>query len=576
MRFTFSMSMVVWTAAALAAAVALAPCSSAAPPVSDRLASGEFGPALQSLDGAPKGDLARRSAEVAAAQRRVGADLAAAATLHQVSGQGFRGQDSLGSIAGDPAAAALRTAPHLIGRPGGSQADFDTLIDLIVTTVSPLTWEEVGGQGSIREYPSGVYVDAQGLMVRRGGQAGAAPRLAELQPSTSQRPIRASSPRRIVSLRGLDAALALRLSLGIPPDEAMRNLAGLRRLEFVVFDREARDLLLVGPAGGWTIAEDARWVSTVDRRAVLQLDDLAMLLRRAMRGPSEPFGCSIEPTEPGLRRLQEYVAASQSRPLPAGGRRSWARRLRAELGPQDVHVFGIDAGSRAARTIVEADYDMKLIGMGLEAVDGVSSYLDLAAEQATPPPMEVLRWWFVLDHEIVVSQDSNAFELTGQGVKLLSENEFLTQTGRRQPTGATSALNRKFAEGFTSKYEEIAAQRPVYSDLQNVFGLAVAMHLASRHETWGDLCDALVVLDSPYFFPLHQGAAPRRVESVVGVQSVRRGLLVAGVSGGVTAEPAALPRAPADDSGVLANVAEAAATDDSPRLRSRWWWDAPR
>jgi general secretion pathway protein D len=40
------------------------------------------------------------------------------------------------------------------GLSGGSQADFDTLIDLIVTTIVPDSWDEVGGPGSISPFPT--------------------------------------------------------------------------------------------------------------------------------------------------------------------------------------------------------------------------------------------------------------------------------------------------------------------------------------------------------------------------------------------------------------------------------------
>jgi general secretion pathway protein D len=38
------------------------------------------------------------------------------------------------------------------GLSGGNQADFDSLIELITTTVSPTTWDEVGGPGAIHEF----------------------------------------------------------------------------------------------------------------------------------------------------------------------------------------------------------------------------------------------------------------------------------------------------------------------------------------------------------------------------------------------------------------------------------------
>ncbi len=40
------------------------------------------------------------------------------------------------------------------GMGGGVQADFDTLIDLIVATIAPNTWDDVGGEGSIQGFPT--------------------------------------------------------------------------------------------------------------------------------------------------------------------------------------------------------------------------------------------------------------------------------------------------------------------------------------------------------------------------------------------------------------------------------------
>ncbi|HEX3725099.1 MAG TPA: hypothetical protein VHV08_02605, partial [Pirellulales bacterium] len=40
------------------------------------------------------------------------------------------------------------------GAGGGAQPDFDTLVDLITTTVKPQTWDEVGGPGSISRFPN--------------------------------------------------------------------------------------------------------------------------------------------------------------------------------------------------------------------------------------------------------------------------------------------------------------------------------------------------------------------------------------------------------------------------------------
>ena len=55
-------------------------------------------------------------------------------------------------MTGSRPAQTMGAGPGGLG--GGVVADFDTLIDLITTTVDPDSWEEVGGPGTIAEFPS--------------------------------------------------------------------------------------------------------------------------------------------------------------------------------------------------------------------------------------------------------------------------------------------------------------------------------------------------------------------------------------------------------------------------------------
>ena len=61
----------------------------------------------------------------------------------------------MGGGAGSPAGGGTNM-PVGFGGPGGmgggAQADFDSLIDLIQTTIQPTTWDNVGGPGSIKEF----------------------------------------------------------------------------------------------------------------------------------------------------------------------------------------------------------------------------------------------------------------------------------------------------------------------------------------------------------------------------------------------------------------------------------------
>ena len=127
---------------------------------------------------------------------------------------------------------------------------------------------------------------------------------------------------------------------------------------------------------------------------------------------------------------------------------------RGDLGRQNRTVTASTAATRVGRVLVEADYRMKLVGVGLEdGVMGCPSYLSMiqvGKDGQEAPLLRVLRWWFTLNYNsIQATRDHDGFELRGQGVKVLSENELLTQTGQRVHTGDSDVLNAEFAHNFT-------------------------------------------------------------------------------------------------------------------------------
>ena len=135
--------------------------------------------------------------------------------------------------------------------------------------------------------------------------------------------------------------------------------------------------------------------------------------------------------------MQAFLSRVEQAAIRPEQRKHWLEQLRDQVGKQDIEVYGLDPRTRAARVMVEADYRMKLVGMGLEeGVPGVKSYLasiTLAPGQS-PPPMGVLRWWFTLNYDAVSApRRPPAFAIRGQGVKVESENEHLTAEGRADP-----------------------------------------------------------------------------------------------------------------------------------------------
>jgi hypothetical protein len=436
---------------------------------------------------------------------------------------------------------------------GASQADFDALIDLITSTVKPSSWDVVGGPGSIASFPTGILADAQAALDRPMVPALAS--LGELYCRSSPRS-HAQSPRRTsalrkVSLTRLERQLAQRLAAGQTPDDAMQALAGMQRVQYVLVYPESGDLVLAGPAGDWKVDANGNPCSVDTGEPVLRLEDLVVLLRHAFDSREQRFGCAITPRQDALARVQAFLAASCKQSLQPSQRKMWLEQLRSELGQQDVEVYGLDPRTRTARALVEADYHMKLIGMGLaEGVAGVASYLDLIKVPVgqQPPPMDVLRWWFTMDYEpIATTGDGRAFAIRGRGVRVLSENERLAAEGQRIHTGQSELWNSQFAASFTEHFDDLAHRYPCYAELRNIFDLALVTALVreqalARSAGWTQGC---LVRGGAYQVTLVEPIT--KVDSVVNHRVVNRNAML-------PTSHAPIPTPP-------------------PLPSALWWWD---
>lgn len=540
------------------------------------LAAGEFGPAraaaLEAKDATTRD---HRLAALAKAQATSGARRAALDSAFDI------GSDTMRASALRSSPGPMGVAPGRFGRGGGVIADFDSLIDLITTTVAPQSWDEVGGPGAISEFATGVYVEPSGVMKR----VSAVPDLSLLRErkaaiaDAGNRDPRKTSRLRKISLTRLEKAAQLRSALGKGPDEVMALLAGLERIQYVFVYPESGDIVLAGPAGDWRRDEEGRFVSHAGK-PVVHLDDLVVTLRHAWEG-KDSLGCAIKPTEEGLAAVQVAHAKWPAGSIKSDGQRErWLGDLRTALGKQNIEVWGIDPRTRTARVLVEADYRMKLVGMGLEkGVLGVTSYLDsieLKPGEAAPP-MDVLRWWFTLNYDALTATDGHdAFQLRGPGVKVLSENELLTAKGERVHTGKSSELNAQFAQAFTKHFEALAAKYPIYADMRNVFDLAVVGAILKAEDIPGQVGWHLTHFGPQGDYAVALEAAPTQVDSVMNYRVINgkaTKTIVAGVSGGVSANPRALVGQgfKPDTYGLLKPERSGGVPKELPR--GAWWWD---
>ena len=532
------------------------------------LAAGEFGPAIQlagALNDAGQRDQALGA--IAAAQIAAGATRGSLHTAYDISSDVAR-QSVLDQFGPRPGA-----------RGGGVTADFDSLIDLITSTIAPQSWDDVGGPGSVDGFDGGVRVDASGLLKRMTATSDASLasiRKAAIVASGGRNPHVKSALRKI-SLTRLEREVQLLRAAGRDPTEAMQTLAGLHRVKYVFVYPHSGDIVLAGPAGDWRRDAEGRYIDAEAGRPVVTLDDFVVTLRNAYSEDGK-FGCSINPRKAGLAAAQLVNDRWATKPLKPSQREKWLEEFRSAVGKQDIVVYGIDPRTRAARVLVEADYRMKLVGMGLEpGTLGVTSYLDSieVAPGGTPPPLDVLRWWFTLNYKsLQATEPRDGFELRGPGAKVLSENELVTELGERVHTGKSNELNRKFAESFTKHFEVLAAKYPVYADLRNIFDLALVSALMHSQDLPGQVGWHMTHFGPQGAYEVGLGPAPTEVESVINHRVIGGKHVVAGVSGGVTVAPRALVEKEAiqtDEYGLVKVERSGSAPKGLPR--GAWWWD---
>jgi hypothetical protein len=381
---------------------------------------------------------------------------------------------------------------------------------------------------------------------------------------------------RKISLNRLEAAIKENLEAGKPVNDEMRYLAGLTRVQFIFYYPETNDIVLAGPAEGFAPDLSGRVRGIETSAPVLQLDDLLVALR-AFFGPEARnaplISVSIDPTQQGLQAMQQFLQRIGSRATP-GQTQFIVNGLRESLGLQMISLNGVPTTSHFAKVLVEADYRMKLIGIGLEK-PGVkmASYVDRASPAAVSRNA-LLRWYFVPDYECLrVSEDESAAELVGNGVKLISADELVGADGSRQQAAGVDKASKEFTEAFTRNYAAIARKAPVFTELRNIIDLSIVAAFMAHHKLPQKAGWKMETLLDEKAYAVETLNVPKQVETAVA--SVWKGnRLMTPVGGGVRIQPRkALDTqyVKVDLEGRVDKVRSDIKLDSL--AAGQWWWD---
>jgi hypothetical protein len=424
------------------------------------------------------------------------------------------------------------------------------------TSTSSLTTRAVGG----------ISIDARGVLQNAGVDA-----TGELQRLRAQRlepvpsDLNQAVALRKVSLRGLEEALAKQIAAGQPLTDAMRYLAGLQQIQFVLVYPEQHDIVLVGPGEGWRVDARGNLVGATSGRPVMLLDDLLVAMRTARQAAQGGISCSIDPTPEGLQRLRTHVSKLHT----IGNPQTTVAGICDTLGPQKITLQNIPGSTNFARVMVAADYRMKRLAMGFEPapVHGLPNYMQMLSGSKTGMSNMLPRWWLAPQYQPVLkSADGLAWELRGAGVKAMAEEDFLTANGSREHTGKANPMAQRWADQMTARYEELSRAEPIFGQLRNCMELAIVAALLTKErlpERAG--CELPVIMDSGRV-EVDQFPVPQQVDTQASITRKGRNWLIS-ASGGVQIHswgPVEQPQ--------VADSPAAAHAKVTPRGAS-WWWN---
>jgi len=461
---------------------------------------------------------------------------------------------------------------------------FLALAALLAVAFAPVseTFAQGGGGGGggnqstslVGDPIAGIDVDAAGVLrVKQFDARLAQQRLAAARAQGDQNLMRSSKLRK-VSLNRLEAAIKEQKENGVELSDDLKALAGLTAIEYVFFYPETKDIVIAGPAEGFFADQTERLVGMNSGQPTLLLEDLVTALRAFAPGskPTSVISVSIDPTAEGLQQMNRFIQQARRVARPSDAARL-ARGIKENLGLQTVTFKGIPNSTHFARVLVEADYRMKLVGIGLERLPvNMKSYVDRANPSAIASnAME--RWYFQPNYDgIAVNEDGSAMRIKERGVQLVGANERVVG-GQRSASGRVNRASQAFCQEFTEKFTEIQQRVRIYAELRQLIDVSIAAAYIQQQDFYGKLEWQMPVLLDESQVSVETYTAPEQVETAV--NAIWRGnTLMTPLGGGVHVEPRLALRSEnveMDTVGANNKAQELAGPQDLEP--GQWWWD---
>lgn len=382
--------------------------------------------------------------------------------------------------------------------------------------------------------------------------------------------INQNSELRVISLKGLEAALdEVRQNKSVmTPDLAY--MAGLQRIEYVIVAPDKSDIWIAGPAEAWKLNDQGIVVGVTSGHPVIHTEDFLAAMRSSEDSrQGQGISVSIDPTEEGVKRFQQLKA--RGTPMHP----NLKQQIEAAMGEQMISLTGIPKDSRFAQILVAADYRMKRISMGFDPspVQGLPSVMEMLAAKQTPTASINPRFWMECNYlPVAKTEDGSVWHLRGQGVKTLTEESRFDGQGKARQTGKANPIAAKWADLMTEKFEQIAAAEPIFRELRNIMDMSVIAALIARENLLAQTnLEIPIILGTAKDTDLPSWNVPQTVAthcSFVKAANPQRPTWLVSASGGIQLDPWSVVEN-TETVGELSQVIEIAQTN-----KQHWWWDA--
>jgi hypothetical protein len=240
---------------------------------------------------------------------------------------------------------------------------------------------------------------------------------------------------------------------------ARNTLCGITKIEGFVVDRDSQDIIIIGQRSR--------------KYSGYHLDDLVVNIR-TIWNKKEALYCSLDPQPKHVRRVAQILAEHANVTSPEDRKRV-IQQVKNNPVPQSVRIGGIPRKSRHAHIMIEADYHMKKVSLGLIKIAGISSYLELTARQGHHMPgaeSSFNRFWFHIKEGYPTFKKSRDIVwLDKSPVILLTAKESASESGVLYDAMEDDPQAVAFAENFSDQFKRAATKVPSYARLENLYRL---------------------------------------------------------------------------------------------------------